>query len=55
MVTWFFGLAHEIGHMFSEDRKDSFLDGSFLQNALEEGLDKFSTYPEELKREAREI
>lgn len=55
MFTWFFGLAHEIGHTFSRETQGTFLDKP-LRDALEEGLNiyPFSTYPEELKREALE-
>jgi hypothetical protein len=53
MANWFFGLTHEIGHMVSDDRKGSFSD-ELLQVIFEEGLNKFSAFPEELKREARE-
>ena len=53
MTNWFFGLTHEIGHMVSDDMKGSFSD-ELLQVIFEEGLNKFSVFPEELKREARE-
>src|SRR6476620_2569667 len=54
MVTWFFGLVHEVGHIFANNRMDSLLD-EILQNAFENGPDKFyyANFPKELKDEAR--
>lgn len=55
MATWFFGLAHEIGHAFTLDGEMfelGLLSDPSIESALEDALAGFIHYPDELKAAA---
>jgi hypothetical protein len=58
MATWFYGLAHELGHLHP-NQTEHFPDGHFLSDdgildAISTALNKFSYYSESTKHEAIE-
>jgi len=53
MVNWFYGLVHEMGHIYSKKLSNLLSDKRLIEE-FEQGLKQFSNYPEEFKRKARE-
>ncbi len=59
MATWFYGLAHELGHLIPEQTQDQSLGPLFTDEVLLEGIELaletlFQTYPEAFRTELLE-
>jgi hypothetical protein len=58
MATWFYGLAHELGHLHPDQTQrfpdDHLFSDAGILNAIKVALDNFPSYPDSFKHEAIE-